>query len=249
MVQSSQRCLAFTDVFNFRDLGGYPAAGGRTVRWRRLYRADDLSRLQPVDYPGFEALGLRTVVDLRRPAEVDQDGRVSVPEGVNYYHVGLDYPHWPAQEFADTQERIAYLRLRYVELATYAAADLAAVLKLIADPSSAPLVFHCVAGKDRTGVVAALTLALLGVDTATIADDYALSEAAEPAAWEYYRRRAGERVPRQRWRTFTVSPREGIINLLDELTSKYGSVPGYAAAIGIDAAQIESMRTHLLTGA
>jgi hypothetical protein len=67
-----------------------------------------------------------------------------------------------------------------------AADGIGEALRLIADPAAAPLVFHCIAGKDRTGMISALTLSLLGVDDETIADDYTLSEAAEESAWAYW---------------------------------------------------------------
>jgi protein tyrosine/serine phosphatase len=98
------------NLFNFRDLGGYLAADGRTVRWRRLFRSDSLSRIDPAEAASFTALGVRTVIDLRRPREIERDGRIPEFDGLAY---------------------------RYLDLA---------------EAGNAPV--HCVAGKDRTGVVA-----------------------------------------------------------------------------------------------
>ena len=70
------RNLPFSSTYNFRDVGGYPGLDGRTVRWRRLFRADSLHRLEGADWESFAALGVRTVIDLRRPFEVEQHGRV-----------------------------------------------------------------------------------------------------------------------------------------------------------------------------
>ena len=180
-----ERGVKFARVFNFRDLGGYPTDDGRSVRWGRLFRADDLSRLGDDDRERFAALGIRTVVDLRRPNEVDEDGRIPAFDGVSYQHVHLEHRLWPPQEFADTGERVAYVVDRYRELRDEATEGLGEALRLIADPDAAPLVFHCIAGKDRTGVVSALTLSLLGVPDQVIAEDYELSEAAEPLVWAY----------------------------------------------------------------
>src|SRR5262245_3290651 len=104
-----ERGIAFANVFNFRDLGGYHTRNGATVRWRRLYRADDLSHLGADEYGRFAALGIRTVVDLRRPSEIDEIGRAPQLAGVAYHHIHLDHPQWQRQEFANTGERANYV--------------------------------------------------------------------------------------------------------------------------------------------
>jgi protein-tyrosine phosphatase len=239
------RGVAFRNVFNFRDLGGYPTADGHRLRWARLYRSDDLSRLPAGEVDRLAALGIHTVVDLRRDREIEQTGRIPDFAGLIYHHIHLPHPHWEQPEFADTAQRAAFLRERYRELTEAAGPEIAATLALVADAASAPLVFHCVAGKDRTGVIAALVLSLLGVDRDIIADDYHLSEAAEPAVWAYYAR---ERAvpPADRWRRITISPRAGILHLLDDLALRYGSVRAYAQSIGVTGGQIAAMKTHLL---
>jgi protein tyrosine/serine phosphatase len=239
------RGVDFTDVYNFRDLGGYRTADGTPVAWCRLYRSDDLGRLRDEDFEQFAALGIRTVVDLRRPNEVAELGRIPELDGVTYHHVHLDHPLWPSQQFADTAERTTYVIERYQEMSVAAGAGIGTALRLIADPSTAPLVFHCIAGKDRTGIVSALTLSLLGVDDETIADDYALSEDAEPAAWAYYRRLKPDLV---RPAHITISPREAMLAFLTALRSEYGSIEAYASTIGVTGRDVSAMRGHLLEG-
>lgn len=241
-----QRGVPFSNVFNFRDLGGYRTGDGRTLRWRRLYRADDLSRLSEHDRVRFAELGIRTVVDLRRTEEVETDGRIPAFDGFTYHHVHLVHPYWPREEFLDTEHRVRYLVQRYHELITNAAEGIGQTLRLIADPQAAPLVFHCIAGKDRTGVVAALTLSLLGVDDDDIADDFTLSELAERAYWDF-RKRNDPTVTGDRWTHITVSPREGMLAFLDHLRARHGSVAGYAASVGVTDEHVASMRAHLLT--
>jgi hypothetical protein len=241
-----QRGVAFSNVFNFRDLGGYRTDDGRLVQWRRLYRSDDLARLSVEDQEAFARLGIRTVVDLRRPEEVASDGRIPAFDGFTYHHVHLIHPYWPRMEFDDTAHRVRYLVERYDELVTDAADGIGQTLRLIADPQTAPLVFHCIAGKDRTGVVAALTLSLLGVPDAAIADDFTLSELAEAAYWDY-RRRTDPTITTDRWRHITVSPREGMLAFLDGLRARHGSVAGYAVSVGVTADHVAAMRAHLLT--
>jgi protein-tyrosine phosphatase len=239
-----ERGVAFADVYNFRDLGGYRTTDGRTVAWHRLYRSDDLGRLRDDDFERFASLGIRTVVDLRRPNEVADLGRIPDMDGVAYHHVHMAHPQWPSQSFADTGERTAFVIERYREMSVAAGEAIGEALRLIADADASPLVFHCIAGKDRTGVVAALTLSLLGVDDETIADDYALSEDAEPQAWAYYARiKPGLVRPAH----IVISPREAMLAFLEELRATHGSVAKYASAIGVTDEHVAALRGHLLT--
>ncbi len=238
--------VALTNIFNFRDLGGHRTRDGRVIRSHRLFRSDDLSRLSEHDRESFAALGIRTVVDLRRPNEVVADGRIPQFDGFAYHHVHLVHPIWPRRQFTDTDERATFVAERYREISVEAADGIAATLRLIADPDATPLVFHCIAGKDRTGVISALTLALLGVSDDDIADDYQLSELAEPAAWAYLTRDLPE-LKASRWQHIIVSPREGMLRFLSELRTDHGSVDGYAARVGVTADHIAAMRAHLLT--
>jgi len=242
----TERGVSFTEVFNFRDLGGYRTADGRTVVWRRLFRSDDLSRLGEADRERFAALAIRTVVDLRRPEEVAVDGRIPEFDGFAYRHVHLVHPYWPRAEFADTPQRARYVVERYRELSVDAGDGIGQALRLTADERAAPLVFHCIAGKDRTGVVSALVLALLGVPDDDIADDYTLSEVAESAYWEY-RKRTSPPVQGDRWTHITVSPRTAMLAFLDDLRARHGSIEGYVASVGVTGEHIASMRAHLLT--
>jgi protein-tyrosine phosphatase len=241
----NKRAVTFADVFNFRDLGGYRTTDGRTVRWHRLYRSDDLSRLGMADRERFAALGIRTVVDLRRPEEVAADGRIPQVDGLAYRHVHLVHPYWPHAEFVDTAQRVSYVVDRYRELSIQAAGGIGTALRIIANAETAPLVFHCIAGKDRTGVVSALALALLGVTDDDIADDYQLSEAAEQPSWKY-RTRDYPDMSERRWTHFTVSPREAMLSFLGDLRVRHGSVADYAASVGVNADHVAAMRDHLL---
>ena len=238
------RAITFDNVFNFRDLGGYRGLDGRTVRSGRLYRADDLCRLDGDDLTRFADLGIRTVVDLRRPDEIDRHGRVF--EGAHAYrHAHVVHPKWPDFD-GDTEARVAFLTQRYLEMAEQGGAALGAALRTVADPDAAPVVFHCLAGKDRTGLVAAFTLYLLGVDEADIADDYALSEASEEPhfAWRVAR---DPGYTDRRWERYTVAPREAMTAFFAALRERWGSIDGYLASIGVTAAHAAAMRAHLLT--
>jgi len=241
-----ERAVTFSNVHNFRDLGGYRAEDGRSVRWHRLYRADDLSRIAGEDQDRFCALGIRTVVDLRRPNEIEHIGRIPEIDGCSYHHVHLKHPKWEIAVFPDTAARAAFVTERYLELSDKAGDGVGEALRLIADEETAPLVFHCIAGKDRTGVVAALTLSLLGVSDDDVADDYGLSEAAEEPNWRWLYGENAEAAA-ERWRHLTVNPRQGMLDFLAELRRRHGTIEAYAASIGVTDKHQDALRTHLLT--
>jgi protein tyrosine/serine phosphatase len=243
----SERAVVFDNVFNFRDLGGYRAVDGRTVRWGKLFRADDLCRLDDADLARFGELGVRTVVDLRRPAEIARSGRIR-PAAYTYLHAHVVHPDWPVvAEFATPEARVAYLVDRYLEMTEEGGDAIGLALRTVADPAAAPVVFHCVAGKDRTGLVAAFTLYSLGVSEDDVADDYALSELAEEGNWAWLAARYPDEALRRRWEHYTVTPREAMLEVLATLRERHGSVEKYLASIGVTAEHVGSMREHLLT--
>ena len=240
----SERVITFDNVFNFRDLGGYPGDGGRTVRWGRLFRADDLCRIADADVTRLADLGVRTVVDLRRPVEIRNIGRIPAG-GYRWVNAYVVHPEWPADDRVTAEARIDYLLERYTEMVEQGGEAIGQALRLVADPGAAPLVFHCVSGKDRTGLVAAFTLHLLGVSDDDIADDYALSEAAEEPNFNWYAARYPEYKDR-RWERYTVTPREVVPALFKGLRDRHGSVRGYLRSIGVTDEHVDSMRAHLL---
>ncbi|MGQ5262215.1 tyrosine-protein phosphatase [Micromonospora sp. ZYX-F-536] len=237
------RHIPLPATFNFRDVGGYTGHDGRTVRRGRLYRSDSLHRLDEQDRDAFAAIGIRTVIDLRRPAEVDRDGRVPAYQGLTYRHIHPEHADWAEQPHEEGVSLARYLADRYADLAQTGTAGLAEAVGLIADSSTAPVVVHCVAGKDRTGIVCALTLAVLGVDDADIAADYALSTEASARYSAWLAATVGEvNVPAP----FLASPAEAMQIFLDELRAGHGSVEGYLRHAGVTDEQLAALRDHLL---
>lgn len=238
-----QREYRFSKVFNFRDLGGYPGLDGRPVRWRRLFRSDSLASLGDDDRAAFEALGIRTVVDLRRSAELDLQGRVPEWGGLTHHHIPPEHLEWEHNPYVDGADPARYLADRYRDLADEGATGLAAAIGVISDEQAIPAVVHCVAGKDRTGVLIALTLSLLGVSDADIDADYSLSSAGNEAfvAWAQANGR-----PDLVMRPWFYSVPGTMAMFLTELRARHGSVERYLSAAGLTAAQIGALRTHLL---
>jgi protein-tyrosine phosphatase len=237
-------------AFNVRDLGGLPADGGRVVRSGVLYRGDGIQRLGPADADALRALGLRTVLDLRTDAELADHGVFSGP-GVVHHHLPVLRETWDARSFdptADHDAVVAFLTARYVEMLEEGPDALAGAITAIADPANQAVLFHCAAGKDRTGVVALLVLGLLGVSDDDMADDYHLTQHgtsrwlswAEQAEPQMLEAMADQPV------AYLASPREAALGLLDELRRRHGSVEAYVAGIGVTDATVERLRSGLL---
>lgn len=237
------RQINFSRVFNFRDVGGYAGAGGRTVRWRRLFRSDALSALGEADRDRFLSLGIRTVLDLRRPHEIARAGRVPAWDGIAYRNLAPDHPEWDLTPYQDGVEPDRYLADRYHDMIEHGAAGLAEAVRVIADESTAPAVVHCMAGKDRTGVLCALTLSLLGVSDADIDADYTRSTANNEQYVQWARANGRpEMVMRSWWR----SPPGTMAVLLSELRQRYGSVERPLLEAGLEQRDITALRQHLL---
>jgi protein-tyrosine phosphatase len=244
-VEPYPRNLAFSSTYNFRDVGGYPGLDGRTVRWRRLFRADSLHRLEGDDWAAFGALGVRTVVDLRRGFEVAEHGRVPEADGLTYHNPVLEHVDWKDVPYPGGVVHERWLADRYLDFTEAGRAGLAAALSVIADPAAAPVVVHCMAGKDRTGVVCALALSLLGVSDDDIATDYALTEAAMARLTAYLREHDPAAIEGQDH--MFDSPREAMLLFLEDMGRMYGSVEKYVRTIGVTADQIAAIRDSLLT--
>jgi protein-tyrosine phosphatase len=243
-VDDHPRSLTFTTSYNFRDVGGYAGLGGRTVTWRRLFRADSLHRLKGADLEAFHALGVRTVIDLRRPFEVEEHGRVPHSEGLDYRNLVVEHVDWESVDEPADLPHERWLADRYLNFAEDGRAGLAAALGVIADPAAGPVVVHCMAGKDRTGVVCALTLSLLGVSDADIAQDYALTEVAM-ASLTAYLLKTKPHVVQNKYHMFDC-PQDAMLLFLNDLRERHGSIEAYVRGIGLTGDQLDGLRGHLL---
>lgn len=239
------RHLAFEHLHNFRDLGGYRTGDGRTLRWGRLFRSDSLAKLQGADLERFRALGIRTVIDLRYPWEIAAKGRVPQSEGLTYLNLSVEHRPYDQAEIDPDLDPWRFLADRYAEVAHDGTAELREALEVIASDSG-PLVFHCASGKDRTGLLAALVLALLGVDEQDILEDFALTELATArlvADW-----RAANPTRTLIWPGYGRAPADVMRLFLADLAAEYGSAHGYAVErLGIGEDLTDALRRQLLT--
>jgi protein tyrosine/serine phosphatase len=242
------RRIALGGPVNFRDLGGYPAAGGRSVRWGRVYRSDSLHRLDPADAPRLADLGIVTAIDFRANDELDHIGIGPLGElDVRHVHLATVDRAMHGRQMPDISQTRTAAEIYFTMLET-GAPSYAEALRELAEPGALPAVFFCMAGKDRTGVFAALLLGLLGVADVDIVADYALtSEVLE----EIHARHRRE-VPAidEQWANLPPDiagafPRT-MKGLLAEVRDRYGSWDGYATEIGVDASTLTTLTTSLL---
>lgn len=241
------RRVPLENVFNLRDLGGYPTADGGRVRAGRLFRADGLNRLSDADARVVQTLGIRTVVDLRTVAEREQWGAAPAHLfDARSLHLPLISELWPTFEVTEDHDPVAYLIERYHEMTIEGSESLATLMRMVAtEPESVPLVFHCSAGKDRTGVAAALLLGLLGVPDEQIAADYAHSAVAMDDLVAWIRAKdpsAADSMTTDQPATFLACPADAMARFLAELRDRLGSLEKYAESIGIDDDTIDTLR-------
>ena len=244
------RHIAFDRLYNFRDLGGYAAADGRTVRWGRLYRSDSLGKLAPgsADHQRFLALGVGTVIDLRYPWEIGRAGRVPEQPGLGYHNLSIEHRPYDQAAIDPDVDPWRYLADRYAEVVEDGTREIRRALEVIAaaaGPEGGPLVFHCASGKDRTGLIAALVLTLLGVGEDDILADFAHTELATDRLLADYRAAHPDRD--RIWPGYGRAPAAVMRHVLDDLTAAHGSVHGYAVErLGVEPKLVNALREGLL---
>ncbi|WP_254601824.1 tyrosine-protein phosphatase [Sphingomonas bacterium] len=176
---SHQRLLPLQGGRNFRDLGGYRSADGRMVKWNILYRSGSMHGLTDADYRYLEGLGIRVVCDFRDSNERANEPVVWPATGAprvlsDDYEMDRRFmPRGDPKTWTDTQIRAAMTASYPRLLAQFNSQYRRMFAELLA--GHAPLAFNCSAGKDRTGIAAALLLTALGVPRTTVIEDYRLT--------------------------------------------------------------------------
>ena len=220
-------------MYNLRDLGGYPVPGGETA-WERLLRGDNPEGLTEEDLRWLLDRGITTVVDLRSEAETGRkpDQLASQP-GFYYFHCPL-LSEGDGMPNLETDVGQGYFRM-------LDGSDLVAKAMRTVAAAPAGVLFHCTAGKDRTGLLASLLLGLAGAERTELLADYQVSETYLADVI----RQIKARVPDLS--AFAgASKAEYLSGCLDLLEEKYGSIPGYLRAIGLTEGELTALRGKLL---
>jgi protein-tyrosine phosphatase len=250
---TAPRHIHFESVPNFRDLGGYRTHDGRTVAWRRLFRSAALHKMNDHDMARLkQEISPRAVIDLRRLRDPEQN-----PEALLLKEVGARYypiPFRPDSSSYLKEEEKAYpsaTNMGEIYLARISEQPfgkrLVDTLEIIARGENHPVVFHCTAGKDRTGVLAAMVLAAMDIVDDDVVEDYTLSA---PLMNEIRARitsdpetaQAVKDQPDYQWEAAA----ESMAVFLSLLRREYGSAGGYLRANGADSSLVDRLKAALL---
>ena len=247
----NSRIFDFEGILNFRDLGGYPTKTGRTVAWRRLFRSGELRHMTEKDLTKLkEYIKLHMVIDLRSNYEIEELGKGLLHNsGIKYHNIAL---------FSDGGEREVNLRmfkglsnmgelyLIFIQQKQFNRGIIEA-LEIMAETENHPLIFHCAAGKDRTGILAAIVLSILDIADEYIVNNYCLSSVRmdvlqDRIKSEFLTDEDIKILTDYRWEADAASMRL----FLTSIKKEYGSMRGWVQAQGADITLVKRLESALL---
>jgi protein-tyrosine phosphatase len=250
MIQDyADRHIPFEGCFNFRDIGGYPTLDGGTVRWGRYFRAGRQDRMTENDLDRIRELGVRTQIDLRKHDEIGDQGRGPLEQmGVRHVHLPV-IPDGGTDELARLVGDTGISGRRYLGYLSFGGDTWRKMFEIFAEPEHHPIVIHCTAGKDRTGVSTAFLLSVLGVDRALIEADYLLTNLDVARQVDFLEASVGlpEGVHREEMMHHAGVPETAMGDFLDGLEARWGGALGYLRSIGIDDETFEVVRRNFLS--
>lgn len=252
MRQLQRRDLVWDGCLNVRDLGGLPTADGGETRYGAVVRADSVRQLSEQGWQALVDHGIRTVIDLRGEPELAEDPpaelRVAV---VNVPFLSDDQAERDAlgteleaavaaAPDVPTATRDVYL----IFLERYRA-NVASAVRAVADAPEGGVVIHCAGGKDRTGLLAAFLLDLVGVAGDEIAADYAVSEERLRPRHEEWFGAAETEEELERLQRIAQTPAASMAGVLEEVERRYGGVDAYLRGAGITDEELDRLRARL----
>ena len=242
------RHLTVEGSYNVRDLGGYPTQDGHHTRWRVFIRAGNLDKVSPTGCQQLLDFGLKTIIDLRDEWEAQNFPDVFAHSTtVQYLNLPLIGNSLSRDElWKTTTQTYTLLHELYVTYLDHCQSQVGAIIAAVAESAPATLV-HCHAGKDRTGLVAALLLGAVGVPIPFIAQDYAetrLQIAPLVAQWREDALRQGQDM--QHFERDVAARSETMIPTLNHLQEHYGGVTNYLLHCGVSYLQLAQLLTRLV---
>lgn len=231
------RRINFEHIANFRDLGGLPTASGYACEGK-LYRSSMLYNLSKVDQATFESLNIQTIMDLRSPKEIKNEVNPYKDLVKNYYHFNLSgrAAAGRSSELAKNAKDKYFMAERYMEYLEQKQ-ELRSLFNVFLQAEAFPLVFHCSAGKDRTGTIAYLIEKLNQVPLADIVADYQVSYTYVQADPKIIHPDKGLNI----YQSYPEIMQRFDAYFLDQ----YGSITNYFEELGFDSAEIEEL-SHIL---
>lgn len=250
----NQRRLMVDSIENIRDLGGYSTANNTQTRWRSFVRADHFQAWTPKTQQTLIEYGVKLVIDLRAPHEAKAQPNSFAGSGhVTYLNLPLmpDEVH-SGDRFQGLLNTLQDNAEMYIFMLDECKLPIGGIFTAMAThhlPTTVipTTVFHCHAGKDRTGIIAALLLSLAGADDAAIAKDYALSG---EYLSEHLKKLRAESLARpddtMRYNVLDTVTEDSMLTTLRHLRERHGDTPAYLRACGVSDAHIDVLRDMLI---
>ena len=244
MTQQMERRIVLEGAVNFRDQGGYPTENGRFVKWRRLFRSDSLHDLTESDVQTITGtLGLTTIVDLRSINSVLEDGRgLLALSGIAYHN----YPFLerrgiePPTSGSDPGERLTAI---YQWILLNAGTLMAQAFNALAQDVNQPALFHCNAGKDRTGVLGATLLSVLGVSREDVVADFLMTNEVIDGILARIKKMPGFQ---DSTRDGIMAPQSAIEKFLDVMQREFGGSESYLLRHGVQQETMNGFKESML---
>ena len=267
--KANARVVSLQGTQNTRDIGGYPASGERSILWNKVYRSGELSRLTRADFQKLETLGIRTVIDLRNSQEVERaptQWQGQRPPRIVQLPIGKPDGWWVKNQSRllrsgrfDYEDSHKHLLSAYSGLHEVGADSYRQLFDIISDQANWPILIHCSAGKDRTGVAVALIMAAVDVGRDDITADFLLTNEVahtrERAA--ALAKQIAEKTATTGWRTAPKPPAAdayfpflGVTpEMMDafyaSLAEHYGSMDAYLDYLGVDSVRRDKLKDML----
>ncbi|MBM3935219.1 MAG: tyrosine-protein phosphatase [SAR202 cluster bacterium] len=253
----SRRHIKIDGIYNLRDIGGYRTRDNRRTRWRAFFRSDSPHRLTPEAQATLLSHGIKTVVDFRDYSHKSQwEYRLGENAAARYVHLDLLGERLLADWLALEEQnggrllgnQVKTLTAMYRRTIDERQEQIAATMSALARPGAMPAMVHCVVGKDRTGLVSALSLGLVGVPEETIAQDYALSGRCLVESYHTYIKPPGLTPATYTWEHYQrdFCPPEVMLSTLDHIIKTYGGVAEYLLTAGVTEQQLNTLRRALV---
>lgn len=237
-LQPFQRYLKLAGCLNLRELGGYETTEGKQIKWRTLLRSDSLHGLPASSQQRLIDYGVKTIIDLRSSFELKEEYALSKRVEIEYFNLPLI-----EEDARNIEESIKDKTL--LELNCFFLEEKSRAIKTILETivtQQTPVIIHCAVGKDRTGIIIALLLAIAGVGITTIAEDYYLSD--DNLALLYAQLRS--EAVREGYAHLLESPPQTMIDTFAYLDLHYGGINNYLENINLDREISNRLRTMLI---
>ena len=244
----SERHYSFEGCFNFRDIGGYLNQDGRRVKKGLYFRAGRQDRMTNKDLAQLSDLNISTQIDLRKKEEVLDQGRGPLEDmGAKYINISV-IPEGGSEKLNKLVGDTGISGKRYLGYLEFGPTSWLRLFGILADEENLPVLLHCTAGKDRTGVSTAFLLSVLGVSRDIIEADYLLTNLDTERQADFIESTVGypEGYNREKLISIAGVPKDAMKDFLDGVESKWGSVVEYLEKIGVTKEQMDRVRLNFL---